>query len=112
MEENSFWVGVGICEKLNPLGPQGDSQDEFSAQTHADRAAEDCDSLLLASSCKICRMNTAFPSTSLWRTLNHLVFHQVEREGWDSWIGQGKNTIRPESLRKSTLEDKQFSTIN
>lgn len=66
MEEDSFWVGVGICEKPHPLGPQGDSEDEFTVQIHADRQSywRLWQSALSALTQNL-QMNTAFPYISL-----------------------------------------------
>jgi len=36
-KRTAFGLGVGVCKNLNLLGPQGDSEDESTAQTHTDR---------------------------------------------------------------------------
>lgn len=113
MEENSFWVGVGICEKTNPLGPQGDSEDEFTVQTHADRQSywglwQSALSALMQN----LQNEHSFSFHLLVPYTHHPVCHQAKRDGRAGEDKDWKNTIQPESFKKSNLEDKQHSIIN
>lgn len=77
-----------------------------------DRATEGYDSPLSVPSCKICRVNTAFSFYLLIADTHHPVFHQATRDGRAGEDKDWKNTIQPESSKKSNLEDKQVSAMN